>query len=109
MWRKSRRLASSQPCETETKSECDKRDKQRFPGLRSIENNLERVCGLELKDLSSFSRLTELLYRPTDPASLGVIRALFGEIFLTLSFLFNLIRDGRLRNFCRGIIDIERS
>ncbi|OAD57753.1 Vitamin K-dependent gamma-carboxylase, partial [Eufriesea mexicana] len=95
MWRKSRRLANSQPCETETKSECDKRDKQRFPGLRSIENNLERVCGFELKDLSSFSRFTELLYRPTDPASLGVIRALFG-----LCMVLDIVEE-------RGLGDID--
>lgn len=76
MWRKSRQLATSQPC-SETESECKKDGKQKL-SARIIEDKFERLCGFKLDDLSSFEKFTALLYRPTDPASLGVVRALFG-------------------------------
>ncbi|XP_025156701.1 vitamin K-dependent gamma-carboxylase isoform X2 [Harpegnathos saltator] len=40
--------------------------------------NFEKFCGCKVSDVSSFENFTRFLYRPTDPASLGVARALFG-------------------------------
>lgn len=80
MWRKGRQLENSQLC-ADGKSECeDEHDKLTFPRC-TMENTFERVCGFKLDDLASFERFTALLYRPTDPTSLGVVRALFGKLF----------------------------
>lgn len=76
MWRKSRQLANSRACPSESE-ECDKGDGRRSPVL--IENRFEKLCGFKLNNLSSFESFVALLYRPTDPASLGVVRALFGN------------------------------
>lgn len=46
---------------------------------RSFNNNFERLLGCKVSDVSSFEKFTRFLYRPTDPASLGVVRALFGK------------------------------
>lgn len=45
----------------------------------SFNNNFERLFGFKISDVSSFEKFAQFLYRPTDPASLGVARALFGE------------------------------
>lgn len=76
MWRKNKQSRSfhSRP---ETESECKKDDKQKL-SAPTIKNKFEKLCGFKLDDLSSFEKFTALLYRPTDPASLGVVRALFG-------------------------------
>ncbi|KAL0099045.1 hypothetical protein PUN28_020235 [Cardiocondyla obscurior] len=44
----------------------------------SFNNNFERLFGFKISDVSNFERFTQLLYCPTDPASLGVARTLFG-------------------------------
>lgn len=93
MWRKSRQLATTQPC-SETESECKKDDKQKL-SARTIEDKFERLCGFKLDDLLSFERFTALLYRPTDPASLGVVRALFG-----LCMVLDVVEE-------RGLADID--
>ncbi|XP_036385737.1 vitamin K-dependent gamma-carboxylase [Megalops cyprinoides] len=41
---------------------------------------MKRIFGFELKDLASWHRLVCLLNRPTDPASLGIFRFLFGML-----------------------------
>ncbi|XP_032670283.1 vitamin K-dependent gamma-carboxylase isoform X2 [Odontomachus brunneus] len=46
--------------------------------LLSFNDNFEKLCGCKVSDVLSFEKFTQLLYRPTDPASLGVARALFG-------------------------------
>ncbi|XP_046392645.1 vitamin K-dependent gamma-carboxylase [Ischnura elegans] len=43
---------------------------------------MRNVFGFELRDLTSWSRFVRLLFRPTDPASLGVTRALFGLLMV---------------------------
>lgn len=45
----------------------------------SFNNTFERLFGFKIRDVSSFESFTQFLYRPTDPASLGVARALFGK------------------------------
>lgn len=76
MWRKSRQLANARVCPSE---ESDKEDEGRYRAvLREVGNRFEELCGFKLADLSSFESFVALLYRPTDPASLGVVRALFG-------------------------------
>ena len=46
--------------------------------IRDLGSKIERLIGFKLSDFSSPSRLMALLNRPTDPASLGMIRFLFG-------------------------------
>ncbi|KAG6797464.1 Vitamin K-dependent gamma-carboxylase [Apis mellifera caucasica] len=76
MWRKSRQLANARVCPSE---ESDKEDEGRYRAvLREVGNRFEELCGFKLADLSSFESFVALLYRPTDPASLGVVRAFFG-------------------------------
>lgn len=79
MWRKSRKLASSEAHAPGTKKECNKLGNQSLGTRYSIEENIGRLWGFRLNDLSSFEKFTTLLYQPTDPASLGVVRALFGR------------------------------
>lgn len=81
MWRNSRQLANSEIDTSETKSEYDKYDKNDFPIESAKENSFEKLCGFRLGDVLSFEKFTALLYRPADPASLGVVRALFGKSF----------------------------
>lgn len=45
----------------------------------SFNTNFERLLCVKLRDVASFEKFTQFLYRPTDPASLGVARALFGK------------------------------
>ncbi|EGI61953.1 PREDICTED: vitamin K-dependent gamma-carboxylase [Acromyrmex echinatior] len=52
---------------------------ERWSLLKSwFNNNFERLFSFKISDVSSFEKFVQLLYRPTDPASLGVARALFG-------------------------------
>lgn len=44
-----------------------------------LNNNFKKLLGLKISDVSNFEKFTQFLYRPTDPASLGVARALFGK------------------------------
>ncbi|XP_038609868.1 vitamin K-dependent gamma-carboxylase [Tachyglossus aculeatus] len=43
---------------------------------------MKRLLGFEWSDISGWSRLVTLLSRPTDPASLGVFRFLFGFLMV---------------------------
>lgn len=48
-----------------------------------VRSRMQRLFGFEKEDLSSWHRFVCLLNRPTDPASLGIFRCLFGEqVFL---------------------------
>lgn len=51
-----------------------------FTLTRLIHNNFEKLSGFKVSDVSNFEKFTQILYRPTDPASLGVARALFGKL-----------------------------
>lgn len=46
---------------------------------QSFNNNFERLFDFKTSNVSSFEKFTQFLYRPTDPSSLGVARALFGK------------------------------
>lgn len=48
---------------------------------KSHQSKFETLFGFDLKDLSNVSRFCTLLNRPMDPACLGVMRSLYGEIF----------------------------
>ncbi|XP_067011234.2 vitamin K-dependent gamma-carboxylase [Anabrus simplex] len=46
--------------------------------MSRAEEQFQQLFGFLPADLSSWKRFVQLLYRPMDPASLGIIRALFG-------------------------------
>ncbi|XP_011302375.1 vitamin K-dependent gamma-carboxylase [Fopius arisanus] len=69
--------------------------KIRIPSRESIDNKLESLWGFKLSDLTNYERFVELLYRPTDGASLGVARALFG-----LCMVIDVVEE-------RGLSDID--
>ncbi|XP_018368720.1 PREDICTED: vitamin K-dependent gamma-carboxylase [Trachymyrmex cornetzi] len=58
-------------------------------------NNFERLFSFKISDVSSFEKFVQFLYRPTDPASLGVARALFG-----LCMVIDVVEE-------RGFSDID--
>lgn len=43
-------------------------------------SKMMKIFGFRKEDLASWSSLVALLNRPTDPASLGIFRCLFGEL-----------------------------
>ncbi|KAM9455679.1 vitamin K-dependent gamma-carboxylase [Clarias gariepinus] len=49
------------------------------PGAQ-VKSRMQRLFGFEKNDLSSWHRFICLLNRPTDPASLGIFRCLFGML-----------------------------
>ena len=59
----------------------EKNEKRAYNWSRKLYEKFKRFSGFEFDDLCSFERFTDLMYRPTDSASLGVVRALFGECF----------------------------
>lgn len=66
----------------EEKASCSSRMLRAWSELRE---SFEKAQGFSLKDLTSFERFVRLMYRPTDPASLGMARALFGKfLFLVV-------------------------
>ncbi|XP_076618257.1 gamma-glutamyl carboxylase [Colletes latitarsis] len=95
MWRKSRKLANTGTHTLGIEKECEKQDKQSLGIRRSIEKKFEKLCGFRLDDLSSFDKFTVLLYRPSDPASLGIVRALFG-----LCMVLDVVEE-------RGLADVD--
>ncbi|KAK2580809.1 hypothetical protein KPH14_011543 [Odynerus spinipes] len=61
----------------------------------SFYRKIESACGFKFEDLSSFENFVRLLYRPTDPASLGITRALFG-----ICMVVDVVEE-------RGLADID--
>lgn len=49
----------------------------------------ESLFGFKISDLSSLESLLRLLCRPTDPASLGVMRMIFGKLYFVFCFMAN--------------------
>ncbi|KAG8225022.1 hypothetical protein J437_LFUL006033 [Ladona fulva] len=45
-------------------------------------DSFERLFGFKLTDLASWDSFVRLLFRPSDPACLGVVRALFGLLMI---------------------------
>lgn len=60
---------------------------------QSFNNNFERLFNFKTSNVSNFEKFIKFLYRPTDPASLGVARALFGN------FTYN-IKDNKIIFYC---------
>lgn len=54
---------------------------------------MEQIFGFKKEDLSSWNNLVLLLNRPTDPASLGIFRFLFGESTQALLHRLRAVRD----------------
>lgn len=48
---------------------------------QSFNNNFERLFHFKTSNVWNFEKFVQFLYRPTDPASLGVARALFGKLY----------------------------
>lgn len=46
---------------------------------QSFKSNFKRLFDFKVNNVSSFEKFVQFLYRPSDPASLGVARALFGK------------------------------
>lgn len=51
-----------------------------------VKKLFEDVFGFKLIDISSWESFINLLYKPTDPASLGILRALFGKAIMFAVF-----------------------
>lgn len=83
MWRKKDEPKKNTSTSTIYESHVEKSVKfvsERWLSLKpSLNNNFERLFGFKISDVSSFEKFTQFLYRPTDSASLGVARALFGK------------------------------
>lgn len=62
------------------KKKTNKDIKQSTPTPSEKTSTMKRLFGFEKEDLSSWHRLVCLLNRPTDPASLGIFRFLFGML-----------------------------
>lgn len=55
------------------KDETIKKEKETF------HEKFDRICGFQVEDLTSWEKFVRLMYRPTDPSSLGITRLLFGK------------------------------
>lgn len=71
--------ASDVPQAVDDEEPEDRDWKVEFSEMLPNEKTFENVCGFRLDDLKSYEKFVALMYRPTDPASLGVARAFFGK------------------------------
>ncbi|XP_063973510.1 vitamin K-dependent gamma-carboxylase [Diachasmimorpha longicaudata] len=69
--------------------------KSRIPSRQWISQKMKDLWGFGLDEITNYERFVEFLYRPTDAASLGVARALFG-----LCMVIEIVEE-------RGLSDIE--
>lgn len=67
-----------------TNSEETSKDEENEEKLSKLEETFEdkfkRLCGFQLEDIKSWDKFVRLMYRPTDPSSLGIARILFGKV-----------------------------
>ena len=77
MWDRNKSTINCESKENNSK-EYDNNNKKYKSG-RNFDKIFESLSGFQLVDLTSFEKFVKLLYRPTDPSSLGVARALFGK------------------------------
>lgn len=56
-----------------------KKDAAPKPEGSPVKSKMEQLFGFKKEDLTSWHALVALLNRPTDPASLGIFRCLFGK------------------------------
>lgn len=78
------------------KKKSSKENKQETLAPSEQTSTMKRLFGFEKEDISSWHRLVCLLNRPTDPASLGIFRFLFGEYLhdiwnFTASIILNCV------------------
>lgn len=70
--------------------------------LDRITNNgntiFRKFFGHDIKMMSSFENFVNLMYEPTDPASIGVGRILFGKYYITLKENFMKIIHSKRNN-----------
>lgn len=64
---------------SKVKKKSSKENKQENLAPSEQTSTMKHLFGFEKEDISSWHRLVCLLNRPTDPASLGIFRFLFGE------------------------------
>ncbi|KAK2871355.1 hypothetical protein Q8A67_023882 [Cirrhinus molitorella] len=67
-----------EPSKAKKKSSKEKKQATMAPSEQT--STMKRLFGFEKEDISSWHRLVCLLNRPTDPASLGIFRFLFGML-----------------------------
>ncbi|XP_051155289.1 vitamin K-dependent gamma-carboxylase-like isoform X2 [Leptopilina boulardi] len=60
---------------------------------QNFQRNFENFTGFQIDELTTFKKFVKLLYRPTDPSSLGVTRALFG-----LCMVIDIVHERGLSN-----------
>lgn len=65
---------------SKVKKKSSKENKQETLAPSEQTSTMKRLFGFEKEDISSWHRLVCLLNRPTDPASLGIFRFLFGML-----------------------------
>uniref|UniRef100_A0A673N2P0 Vitamin K-dependent gamma-carboxylase n=1 Tax=Sinocyclocheilus rhinocerous TaxID=307959 RepID=A0A673N2P0_9TELE len=65
---------------SKVKKKSSKENKQAILAPSEQTSTVKRLFGFEKEDISSWHRLVCLLNRPTDPASLGIFRFLFGML-----------------------------
>ncbi|XP_034047407.1 vitamin K-dependent gamma-carboxylase isoform X1 [Thalassophryne amazonica] len=63
---------------SDSEKESRKQDADGKKDTLPVKSRMEQLFGFKKEDLTSWSRLVDLLNRPTDPASLGIFRCLFG-------------------------------
>lgn len=54
-------------------------------------SKMEKIFGFRKEDLTSWSSLVTLLNRPTDPASLGIFRCLFGKLSTLIEMILQQV------------------
>ncbi|XP_024943980.1 vitamin K-dependent gamma-carboxylase isoform X2 [Cephus cinctus] len=102
MRRRARNSQKTEECKIEEKS-CHMNQeeskiyswRESLPDKKTLFDNFEKISGFSIDNFTSYENFVRLLYRPTDPASLGVARALFG-----LCMVLDVVEE-------RGLADID--
>lgn len=96
------RLYSAALVGTDGEKETAKNDAAHKKDNKPTKTKVEQIFGFKKEDLTSWHNLVLLLNRPTDPASLGIFRCLFGE--LTQAQLCHLSRIYDFTYFPVGLL-----
>lgn len=73
----------------------EKENPSKFENINQFHHTLDRITnngnkifrqffGHDIKTMSSFENVVNLMYQPTDAASIGVGRILFGKYYITI-------------------------
>ena len=88
---------------------CDDYSKHRTT-KHTDDTTVSRLFGFNFRQLTSWDELVRLLCRPTDPASLGTFRVMFGELLTrcydVIIFSFLCFHSG-IYNFMVGYIKMQ--